>query len=58
MGDVAVEHEQGRMDALGCPARLEVACGGAATTASDGDDSGSDNWAAPVVFVSAEVRRS
>ena len=58
MGDVAVEHEQGRAHALGCPARPEVACGGAATTASGGDGSGSDDWAAPVVFVSAEVRRS
>ena len=58
MGDVAVEHEQGRAHALGCPARPEAACGGAATAASGGDDSGSDDRAAPVVSVSAEVRRS
>ena len=58
MGDVAVEHEQGRAHALGCLAQPEVACGGAAMTASGDDGSGSDDWAVPVVFVSAEVRRS
>ena len=58
MGDVAVEHEQGRMDALGCPARLEVACGGAATTASGGDGSGSDGRASLTVSGSDEGRRS
>ena len=38
MGDVAVEHEQGRAHALGCPARPEVGCGGVDTIASGGDD--------------------
>ena len=50
-GGVAAEDEQGHAHALGYPARPEVACGGAATIASSGDGSGSDDWAAPVAAV-------
>ena len=43
LGDGEVEHEQGHAHALGYPARPEVACGGAATAASGGNGSGSDD---------------
>ena len=57
-GEVEEEHQGVLPHSLVVLDGREAARDGLATAASGGDGSGSDDWAAPVVFASAEVRRS